>query len=196
MSGGWASISGISICCLVSNAFQIDDGYESAYSGCGLHYYIDTMFRKITASVFLIVMALLIALKHPVLGYCLCIDSYFAGNCACQAEQPVTTALDNATCPGCCPSGASGLTAPEFAEQSPCSVCEEVLMVDVGDFIWHGGNEMPEGGESVATSPAIADAASVLPKAYVKAAMSARGDPPPILRAGMPLYLRHSILRL
>ena len=155
------------------------------------------MFRKFTASAFLLVMGLLIALKHPTLGYCLCVDSYFAGSCDCRTELPLKTASsDDAACSGCCPSSAYGSKTAGFAAQDPCTDCEDVLMIDVGDFLWHGSTEVHEAGDSIATTPAFAQAAYQLPKALLKSAISARGDPPPTLGAGIPLYLRHSVLRL
>ncbi len=50
------------------------------------------MIRKLTAVMFLMVMALLITLKNPVLGYCLCLDAYFTGDCVCQVEEATSRA--------------------------------------------------------------------------------------------------------
>lgn len=76
------------------------------------------MLRKITASFFLTVMAFVIGLHSPVLGYCAAEGEVFLG------EHVVETACDH----GC-------HHAPDPVEL-PCEEDHEFVTVDPGDFQW------------------------------------------------------------
>ncbi len=76
------------------------------------------VLRKITASFFLTVMALVIGLHSPVLGYCAAEGEVFLG------EHVVETTCDH----GC-------QHAPDLVEV-PCEEEHEFVTVDPGDFQW------------------------------------------------------------
>ena len=165
------------------------------------------MLRKTTAVIFMLVMTLLIALKHPVLGYCLCLNSYFTGDCVCQVEksQPDNTsaAKEKATspCPSCCASSETVETDNDQdtpVEPIPCDDCTEHLNIDVGDFVWQSSDKVPSDSElTVALPISIAALELNLPIASYYSPMSIRGDPPPgLYDTALPLYLKHSVLRL
>lgn len=165
------------------------------------------MLQKTTAVLFMLVMALLITLKHPVLGYCLCLDSYFTGNCVCQFTPPQprdNSAVEEKTgsaCPGCC---ANSVTSEPDHKQGapvepvPCDNCTKHLNIDVGDFVWQSSDKIPLATE---TTSAIPYNFTIQEFKHASAShgnsMSIRGDPPPGLYAiALPLYLRLSVLRL
>lgn len=160
------------------------------------------MFRKFTALAFLSVMTLLIALKHPVLGYCLCLDAYFTGGCVCQTaklEKQQVSRTDTAKpgCPGCCSPPAAEQTPQSPADpQDPCDDCTKHLSIDVGDFVWSVSDGVPDTPEC--QLPAVVCRPTDFPRsgsaAYAPA--SARGAPPPFLAQSTPLHLRHCVLRL
>ncbi len=159
------------------------------------------MLRKTTAVMFMLVMALVVTLKHPVLGYCLCLDSYFAGDCVCQAEE--VPAVSDIVTTSCC----SNCQANEVAETetdsttvpgapTPCDDCTEHLNVDVGDFVWHSTDQVPDNGETFIPFPAyLATTNLQVPSASVGTTMQIRGSPP-LRWQNIPIYLRHSVLRL
>ncbi len=151
------------------------------------------MFRKTTAVMFIAVMAMLIALKHPVLGYCLCLDSYIAGDCVCEVEKPATdSASHDSSCNTCC----SETESHNDPASSPCDDCTQHLMVDVGDFVWQVSDKIPSDTETL-LPPHDFDLRSVqLPLASLHTTAPARGDPSPGLTGRTPIYLRHSVLRL
>lgn len=170
------------------------------------------MIRRFTAFTFLLVMALTITLKHPVLGYCMCLDSYFTGACECQVvtvtvkvtESPESSA--DANCPSCCSASScetssESIECSDISEESaPCDDCVKQLVIDVGEFIWHGSDKLP------------IDVATTLPPTLLLSPefdlllaanfsyytpMSIRGDPPlGIYHSDLPHYLSHSVMRL
>ena len=177
------------------------------------------MLRKTTAMIFMLVMAMLITLKHPVLGYCLCLDSYFTGDCVCQVEKSQSThssvGNDNSTangksdspCPTCCATSeiaecsSNSITdgnqdAP--VESTPCDDCTEHFNIDVGDYVWHSSDKVPLNTEMVVAIPYnFAVQELKIPSGSFYSPMSIRGDPPPGLHnTDIPLYLRLSVLRL
>lgn len=149
----------------------------------------------------MLVMTLLITLKHPVLGYCLCLDAYFANNCLCLPEKAThkpTPASKPAYQENCCSSTtASTEISPE--KQEPCEDCVELLALDVGDFVWKNTSPSPSDTEFHHLLPPAAFADKYLSPATASehSVAAIRGSPPPDLYSGMPpLYLRHSVLRL
>lgn len=172
------------------------------------------MFRKFSAIAFMMVMALLITLKHPVLGYCICIDSYFAGNCVCRAESNKQSFVKDpsqaeSTKPSsCCSSCTSNLpdqtsTANEDAthpSEEPCDDCTEHLKIDVGDFVWNNTSAPP-------AASALDDVSSYDHAVVTSVADSKQYGIATPIRAGpsfidiiyhdnVPLYLRNAVLRL
>lgn len=144
---------------------------------------------------FFTVMAMLITLKHPVLGYCLCLDSYHAGNCVCHAEKNAkqTPEPKASSCSGCCSTAEVG---EEQGATEPCNECNELLVVEVGDFFWNAQDDIPSDTEISHTAPTFDLDLAQLPLASLHTTVSTRGDPPPRLLGSVPLYLRHSVLRL
>jgi hypothetical protein len=155
------------------------------------------MFRKCTALAFMLVMTLLITLKHPVLGYCLCLDSYFTGDCVCQAEKKSAdpTAKQDSPCPSCC-STSEAENNEDIPAPTPCDDCTEHLLVDVGDFVWNVSDDVPSDTETFLLTPTFDLCSVQLPLASLHTTASARGDPPPGQNDGVPIYLRHRVLRL
>ena len=142
------------------------------------------MLRRSTALSFMLVMTLLITLKHPVLGYCLCIGEYVSMDCACEVEiKPVCTNCDSPSC--------------NTETPSPCDDCFSGLNIDVGDFVWE--NITPPTyrlDESIKNS-------SVIPLASFNSIkvnnLYILDRPPSIaLRSSItvPIYLRHMALLL
>lgn len=152
------------------------------------------MLRKVSAVTFMLVMAMVITLKHPVLGYCLCLDTYFAGNCVCAPTGPTA---ENTGCHGCCStSETEGNQAPE-----PCEDCTNPLSIDTGDFVWDGSHKIPSenSSENPANTLLFSTEQSLTFQELTDAHMAIRGSPPPIditLSTSVPIYLRHSVLRL
>lgn len=159
------------------------------------------VFRKFTALTFMLVMTLLITLKHPVLGYCLCLDAFFAGDCVCQVDTKTITPDSQVKESGCC---SSCETAPaeavssELAEQTPCNGCTEHLNIDVGDFIWQNTQYVSTDDSLTAPSPVSFEPQSLAyPKSHYSPTTPIRGGPPPGHLAHLPpLYLRLAVLRL
>jgi len=141
---------------------------------------------------------MLITLKHPVLGYCLCLDAYFAGDCVCQTEEaPAVSDLLTSCCPSC--------QANEMAETNsesvpsvpvPCDDCTEHFNVDVGDFVWQSTDQVPDNAQTLIPFPAyLATATLHTPSVSVGTTMQIRGSPP-LRWQNIPIYLKHSVLRL
>lgn len=141
------------------------------------------MFRKSTALMFMLVMTLLITLKHPVLGYCMCERMYVAGDISCPVK-------DSAAC-SCCENS---------DDTEPCDDCMKHLNIDVGSFLWSGIDELPVGSENI--TPPLLFASIVdfdLTHRFLNTPLDTRGDPPLGLNASdssAPIFLRNSALRL
>ncbi len=153
--------------------------------------------------VFLLMMALLIILKHPVLGYCLCLDSYFTGDCSCQVEQATPAAASETStpsCPNCCDEACANRLqeAPSPKDPAPCDDCKKHLNVDVGEFVWQGSDNIPTDNNSWVPLPAsFAPDAEQFPVVLIDTPVSIRSGPPPgMIGDDLPLYLRLSALRL
>jgi hypothetical protein len=158
------------------------------------------MLRKTTAVMFMLVMALLITLKHPVLGYCLCLDSYFTGDCVCQVEKPQTVSDAKepaAPCPNCASCEAEINTNQNSpVKPVPCDDCTEHLNIDVGDFVWQSTDQVPDNAEMLIPFPDYLAATTVqIPSISVGTTMQIRGSPP-FRWQNIPIYLRHSVLIL
>ncbi|MBK1830832.1 hypothetical protein JIN77_08855 [Verrucomicrobiaceae bacterium R5-34] len=160
------------------------------------------MPRKISAVAFMLVMTLLITLKHPVLGYCLCLNSYFTGDCTCEVVQTSQTAPSGANCSSCCTDD-HGIESIDIAKMTPCDDCTQRLDLNVGDFVWNTTVQLPSDDQDQFndltqpnTDPLLL--ASIFSPGHAPI----RGDPPPLAALasepyqGFPIYLRHSVLRL
>lgn len=161
------------------------------------------ILRQFTAVVFLLVMALLVILKHPVLGYCFCLDSYFTGDCICQVEKATPAAVAEKStppCPNCCAEACAnvGQEAPSPKDPVPCDDCTKHLNVDVGDFVWQGSDKVPADNGSWLPLPAsFAPDVEPFPVVLIDIPLSIRTGPPPgMIGDDLPLYLRLSVLRL
>lgn len=172
------------------------------------------MFRKFSALAFLLVMAVVITLKHPVLGYCMCLDAYFTGDCSCQAAS--ASSVDSASTTDqpkpCCTSCASK-SASQVAEKpadvtsdsrstatqpDPCDDCVKQLIVDVGCFHWQHSDDIPSDTEVLLPSMATVEKQTSKSPALFSPTTAIRGDPPPpdVVRYDLPLFLRLAVLRL
>ncbi len=149
------------------------------------------MLRKISAVIFMLVMAMVITLKHPVLGYCLCLDTYFAGNCLCQSAVPTP---EQSTCQGCC----STSDTSEDNIPTPCDDCMQSLSIDTDDFVWD--NSYKISSEHGSPAPFFATNQFLTWRELAGTAIAIRGSPPSEedhpLRNRAPIYIRHSALRL
>ncbi|MGB0990916.1 MAG: hypothetical protein ACPG32_00430 [Akkermansiaceae bacterium] len=164
------------------------------------------MLRKVSAVTLLLVMTLLITLKHPVLGYCLCVDSFFAGDCSCEVAQKAQKKTSSATqsCSHCCQETACNTPADgSLAPAAPCDDCSKRLSIDVDDFVWNGTVQVPNDPQLLDDGSSHYGADLVFSGAQAPAFASGpiRGDPPPHSVAipaypGLPVYLRYSVLRL
>lgn len=168
------------------------------------------MLRKFTAISFLLVMTMVITLKHPVLGYCMCLDAYFTGDCSCQVALMDTsaTASDQSTPPPkpCCSSCTSEAasqkpdtptTSTQSTEPAPCDDCVKQLVVDVGQFYWQSLDDVPSDTETLIVPHPVQPEKTASPPIVFRASTAIRGDPPPdIVGYKRPIYLRHSVFRL
>lgn len=138
------------------------------------------MRRSFTVSAFLMMMTLLIVLKSPVLGYCHCIEGYFFGDCEC-IEQPVCSS-------GCC-SDTPNQTAP-------CDDCSDELAVDVGDYLWSPATEIPA-LDLLAATDFSAPGLHARPDVLITRDSTVRAHAPPHLACeGVPVFLRHAVMRI
>ena len=167
------------------------------------------MPRKILAIAFMLVMTLLITLKHPVLGYCLCLDAYFTGDCTCQSAElapAATKKLSNSCCASCAETTQQDQTtqntesapAQPAVSKVPCDECTEYFNLDVGDFLWASSDQIPADSEWLTlNTPAYPQSTTVVMSPSFYTAAPIRGDPPPgTLSDSIPRYLRHAELRL
>ena len=165
------------------------------------------MFRKFSALALLLVMTTIITLQHPVLGYCLCLDAYFTGDCNCQIVLSASeTAEDHSTettANGCCASCnsqaklASTPSALPKALSPPCTDCIKSLILDVGCFHWDSMDHAPDASEAAKSMamPAQIDDSPFTADFFAPTAI--RGDPPPVVQcSNLPIYLRLGVLRL
>lgn len=165
------------------------------------------MFRKLSAVMFMLVMALLITLKHPVLGYCICLDAYFTGDCVCetQKKESVSTLKNGESphpqcCSNCITDESETDSSSATNNPSPCDDCTKHLNIDVDDFVWNASDQLPsDANDFPSLASNFSDQGAELPTTSVDTALPIRGDPPPELvqyDTDLPLYLRHSVLRL
>ncbi len=154
------------------------------------------MFRKASATVLLLVMAMIITLQHPVLGYCVCIDDFFTAGCACEAE-PAPPKQVSSCATDCCKSNG----AAEQKSPSPCDDCNESLTVETSDFLWVNANEFtPDNSEQAIDSTPILPSDQLLSwQSLTAGAIQIRGSPPSdhcLQPSRLPIYLKHQAFRL
>lgn len=162
------------------------------------------MLRKTSAATFLIVMTLLIMLKHPVLGYCFCMDTYFASDCDCACELVEKPKAQPTDTSDCCESGSCPMSSPSDSEEapcnpeSPCDNCTKHVSIDVGDFLWQNSSEVPSDTELWVAITPLVPADLDFADTSLPASISIRGKPPIVdcLAYSIPLYLRLGVLRL
>lgn len=157
------------------------------------------MPRKLTAVAFMLVMTMLIALKHPVLGYCLCLDTYFAGKCNCQ--EVIQKSSDNASqqdvssCSSCCQSDQE---QNESSSKEPCDDCVQTIVINVGDYLW-AGMDYSSASDTAQdlTSSSFTEPLAFGSQCQLAFAGGIRGSPPPgIIPPSIPIYLSQGVLRL
>lgn len=161
---------------------------------------VPDMLRKTSAVLFLLVMTLVITLKHPVLGYCLCLDAYFTGDCICETTKNATSAPASTACQGCC----STNDHAEYVTPVPCGDCTKQLSIDTGDFVWNGSDISPDSETSGISDPGAFSTGDYFCVSQTTPFMSGpiRGDPPPVTHIpllssqSLPLYLKLAVLRL
>lgn len=144
------------------------------------------MFRKSSALMFMLVMTLLIALKHPVLGYCLCSDAYITSSSSCFSNEA-------SPCSGC--SEIKTNVAPE-----PCTDCVEHFSIDVDDFLWEASDDSTDTTKRVEL-PLVQYPSfdNIARNAYIYSPTAIRGDPPPGVNENdisSPILLRLGVFLL
>jgi len=82
------------------------------------------------------VMAMVVTLKHPVLGYCLCLDTYFTGDCVCEVDTVSSNEI--IACEDDC---SATCAVSKKTDPSPCDDCTQQLTVETEDFIWAGAHK-------------------------------------------------------
>jgi len=155
---------------------------------------------------FILVMTMVITLKHPVLGYCLCLDAYFTGDCKCQFEKadqavkPTADESSSSNCASCCGVETVAKNQPTTEKKPiiPCDDCVKQLVVEVGDYAWSGSDQLPANSEfPIPHLPFTLEDLSWSAHLTFYSPMSIRGDPPPGLHdSDIPHYLSHSVMRL
>ena len=158
---------------------------------------------------FILVMAMVITLKHPVLGYCLCLDAYFTSDCKCSFEQAAKPSVNESTpsnCSSCCGTEAADNhqatteknTSNPPNSSVPCDDCVKQLVVEVGDYVWHGSGQLPASSEfPIPNTPFATKDLSWTSNLTFYSPLSIRGDPPPRLHdSDIPHRLSHSVMRL
>lgn len=150
----------------------------------------------------MLVMTLVVTLQNPVFGYCFCLDAFFTGDCVCESAKQAATTAAAPSCQSCC---AKEETSSAEQPSGPCDDCTERLSIDTGDFLWSGpsfasGGDTPDHTDFSHT-PENRDAAVQVSRFL--AGGFTRGVPPPRCRlhavaaqGRLPIFLRHSVLRL
>ena len=135
-------------------------------------------------------MVLLIALRLPALGFCLCQnDLVLNGSPCCTGPMGSSAPVSSSSCQGCesCP----------LTDSGPCTPCEDcvvVLSLDPGDFLWSSGEGSPSQEEGAPPSFSRAAEAGFSPPLRVSLpAGLIRGSPPP---GAFLAFLRTQVLRL
>lgn len=142
------------------------------------------MFRKPAALMFIMVMTLLVTMKHPVLGYCICNNSYNTSETTSPSE----------------PSGSCLCCTHEAGNTDPCEDCSMSISLDVGDFLW--STSLDDDAHTVSVnspSPSLPNLLSSgeLPRNVCSRVLDTRDTPPPGVNASdenLPIFLRHSVL--
>ena len=135
------------------------------------------MPRRLSASIFLLGMALLVLLKQPVLAYCACAETFLIEKCDC-AEA----AHDHCPCSPC-----------HEAEEVPCDDCGKRISLDLDDHFWDPLN-LPSNSEQT-DADAIGGKHVVFSPRNFYALPEVRPPPPPSV-GSLPLYLSLGVLRL
>lgn len=134
------------------------------------------MIRRLSASLFLLGMVVLVLLKQPAFAYCGHTHHFFISDCGCKEEV-----MENA-CPHC----------QQEEAPKPCDDCSEKIQVDVDDLAW----------SDIAMTPLVECSCAILdgeakPVAFKVAGSlvvaPARPPPPP---PGPSLFLLNSVFRI
>ena len=130
-------------------------------------------------------MVALVALRLPVLGFCLCQNDLVLNSGTCCSEPE--SHLVQGSC-GSCKECSANL------EPAPCDDCVVVLSLDPGDFIWSATQFSPAAPSAVPLAAPAGSRDDVLLKSQVAlAAGPIRESPPP---GSSPLSMRTQVLRL
>lgn len=128
-------------------------------------------------------MIMLIALRLPVLGFCLCENHVIVNDGNCCPE----VICEQSTCDSC----------PESKVQTgiePCSDCVVVLSLDPGDFQWSAAQFSPAEEDATPLPVPVSFHDDLFPKATsFSSAAPIRGSPP---LGNFAISLRTQVLRL
>ena len=138
------------------------------------------MSHRLSASLILFALTLLVVLKHAALGYCGCTESLYLSACDCEAAAAVE--IERCHC---------GLSTSDN-EESPCEGCEIDFCFDADDHLWQ---PVPQLGRVDKEIPTIGFA--VEPFRFPGSEIRELPVPlPPPRACGLPLLLRAEVLRI
>lgn len=136
------------------------------------------MLRKETASVFILVMSILIALRTPVLGYCPDSEVFFLGGFDCHLSHSHDHEEDH--------------HHRDHSEPSPCEENHEMISFESEDFLWNASGDLGEAKMVLVGDAEFRSRTSLhFPRALTDVAFPSRPPPP-----DEPVFLRFSVLRL
>ncbi|MFT6242882.1 MAG: hypothetical protein ACJAQT_004994 [Akkermansiaceae bacterium] len=133
------------------------------------------MVRRLSASLFIFVMMVLVLLQQPVLAYCAHTDQFFINHCGCEKF------IENA-CPHC----------QEEQPADPCDECSEKIQLDTDDLVWFDLSLNSLSKTAFPIREGQAKPITFLPATEIAVA-PIRPPPPP---SSVPVFLMNSVFRL
>ena len=133
------------------------------------------MIHRLSASLFLFVMMVLLLLQQPVLAYCTHTDQFFINDCGCGKI------VENA-CPYC----------QEEQPADPCDECSEKIQLDTDNLVWFDISLNSPSETTCPISEGQAKPITFLPATELSVAPM---WPPPPPRS-VPVFLMNSVFRL
>ncbi len=144
---------------------------------------LQPVLRRISGSGFALAMVVLIALRLPALGFCLCEHHLVLNSGACCVEA---AAVEQSGCEHC--------VELSQAETAPCRDCVVILSLDPGEFNWSARQFTPAQQDGTPL-PIPAGYQDLLLPAPLPGTIAGplSGSPPP---GDSGIYLRTQVLRL
>jgi hypothetical protein len=141
------------------------------------------MLQKVTASILLWLMAMVVSMAQPGLRYCSCLEEIFFGECCFETE------LDD---------GAVDVLVPQTLGkigEIASSDCSKDLYIAVEHSPANVAQEVRDKVDDVLPPPLSGPPETELPLLFRRVATNATRGPPPAspVVSTVPLYLRHSV---